>query len=102
MQMNEQAKLAKAEERMEAHAAAKRKRQEERQAEKAELKRSAAKSCCLSAPMSCTQDRVQSQLTSRTSHRKAETADPRSTFSTDLARASLAFVLSVHLGTLRH
>lgn len=39
LQANEQAKLDKAEERMEARAAAKRKRQEEKQAERAELKR---------------------------------------------------------------
>lgn len=39
IQLQEQAKLDKAEERMEARAAAKRKRQEEKQAEKAEIKR---------------------------------------------------------------
>ena len=39
IQLQEQAKLDKAEERMEARAAAKRKRQEEKQAEKAEMKR---------------------------------------------------------------
>lgn len=42
IQLQEQAKLDKAEERMEARAAAKRQREEEKQAEKAELKRYAA------------------------------------------------------------